>query len=68
MSAVKKKDVLLSVAVDEEMDARLKVAAKREGRSVAGFMRWWALKGLDYHGLIPESEKPAPVPPGAGEE
>jgi hypothetical protein len=52
----KPKEKLLSVPVTEEMADLLKVAAAREGRSVAGFIRFYGIEQqLQKHGLLDES-------------
>jgi len=55
-------DTLLSTPIQDKYDAPLKLAAKRQGRSVAGHVRWLILQDLMNQGLVDSNLEPIGVP------
>jgi hypothetical protein len=52
------KDLVLTIPVEEDLGPVLKVAAQRDGRSVAGYIRWVVVQDLQSKGLIDEEGLP----------
>jgi hypothetical protein len=53
------KDVMLTIPIEPRHDPLTKLAARREGRSVSGWIRFLILKELERVGLVDSDYNPA---------
>jgi predicted DNA-binding protein len=51
-------DTLLSIPMYPKYDQPLKVAAQRDGRTVAAYVRWVILQDLEVKGLVDVNKEP----------